>query len=102
MISSPAPIRAAEGGVHIDVWVVPGSRRPGLDGLHDGAVRLRVAAPPEGGRANREAAKALAAAAGGRRGRVVKGGGSRRKVVEVAGTDVAEAIENLRGRGVPL
>jgi len=32
----------------------------------------------------------------------VKGGSSRRKVVEVAGTDVATAIESLQERGVPV
>ncbi|MCJ7725874.1 MAG: DUF167 domain-containing protein [Acidimicrobiia bacterium] len=96
------PVRPSPDGVLIDVWVVPGSHRPGFDGLHDGAVRLRVAAPPEGGRANLETGKALADATGGRRGRVVSGGGARRKVVEVEGTDVGTASQGLRGRGVPL
>lgn len=96
------PIRACPDGVLIDVWVVPGSRRPGFDGLHDGVVRLRVASPPEGGKANREAGQALAAATGGRRGRVISGAGGRRKVVEVRGTDVGTAAAGLRGRGVPL
>ena len=102
MIRSSQPVRAVADGVHIDLWVVPGSHRPGFDGMHDGAVRLRVAAPPEGGRANREAAAALVAAVGGRHGRVVKGAGSRRKVVEVVGTDVPTALKGLQGRGVPL
>ena len=102
MTSSSETVRAVEGGVRIDIWVVPGSRLPGFDGLHDGAVRIRVAAPPEGGKANKEAARTVAAAIGCRRGRVVKGGSSRRKVVEVAGTDVATAIESLQERGVPV
>lgn len=35
------------------VWAVPGASRTEVSGLHGDAVRVRVAAPPEGGRANR-------------------------------------------------
>ncbi len=45
-------------GALIDVWVVPGARRSEIVGSHDGALRVRVAAPPEGGKAN-EAVTAL-------------------------------------------
>jgi len=102
MNSRCGPVRTSEGGVLVDIWVVPGSRRAGFDGLHDGVVRLRVAASPEGGRANQEAARTLADATGGRSGRVVRGGASRRKVVQIDGTDVGSALAGLRERGVPL
>ena len=40
--------------VRLRVRVHPGARRPGLVGrLADGSVKLAVAEPPEGGRANR-------------------------------------------------
>ena len=94
--------RSVDDGVEIDVWVVPGSSRPGLAGLHGGAVRVRVGAPPEGGKANAEAARLVAAAAGGRRGCVIRGTTSRRKVVMVSGPDVAAAEVALRSAGVSV
>jgi len=100
MLSSPSPLRAVPDGVSVDVWVVPGARKPGFDGMHDGAVRLKVGAPPEGGRANDEAARVVAAAIGGRRGRVVRGITSRRKSIEVIGTDLEQAAIGLGTMGV--
>lgn len=40
--------------VLIDVWTVPGAKRSEVVGVHGGALRVRVAAPPSEGRANRE------------------------------------------------
>ena len=96
------PVHPVEGGVEIDLWVVPGSSRSELAGLHVGAVRVRVGAPPEGGKANSEACRLIAAAIGSRRVRVIRGETSRRKVVRVAGTDVTAAEESLRNAGVPV
>jgi uncharacterized protein YggU (UPF0235/DUF167 family) len=36
----------------LDVSVVPNAKRTALDGLHDGALRVRLAAPPVDGKAN--------------------------------------------------
>ncbi len=36
----------------IAVSVVPNAKRTGADGLHDGALRVRLAAPPVDGKAN--------------------------------------------------
>jgi uncharacterized protein YggU (UPF0235/DUF167 family) len=93
-------IRDIEGGVEVAVWVVPGVSRPGLAGLHDGALRVRVAAPPERARANREAARRVAEALGGRGGRVVAGETARRKRIAVEGVDAAVAIERLEAAGI--
>jgi len=38
--------------VWLAVSVVPNAKRTGADGLHDGALRVRLAAPPVDGRAN--------------------------------------------------
>ena len=43
----------SDGTVVLSVVVQPGSRRPGVVGHHGDAVKLRVAAPAEAGRANR-------------------------------------------------
>lgn len=45
-------MRRAAGGVVLDVSVVPGARRTEAIGLHDGALRVRLAAPPVDGKAN--------------------------------------------------
>jgi uncharacterized protein YggU (UPF0235/DUF167 family) len=97
-----SPLTRAPGGVDVRCWVVPGSSRPGLDGLHGGAVRVRVGSPPEGGRANDEAASRVAAACGGRRGEVIRGAKGRSKVVRVEGVGVTAAAAALRAAGLPL
>jgi uncharacterized protein (TIGR00251 family) len=102
MSDAPELVRGTDGGVLVAVWVVPGSSRPGIDGIHDGRLRVRVAAPPQGGRANREAAALVAEACGGRRGTVVAGAAHRRKTIEVPGIDPAQAGTGLRARGIRL
>jgi len=52
------------GGSVLRLHVRPGASRPGLDGLHGGALALRVGARPVGGAANREVLRVLAAALG--------------------------------------
>ena len=42
------------------VRVIPGSRRPGIDGLRDGELLIRVHARPQAGQANRELLQLLA------------------------------------------
>jgi len=76
--------------------VVPGARRSEIVGLHAGALRVRVAAPAEEGKANRAAAGLVAEALGGRRGEVVSGAGARRKQVLVRGVSGEQAGERLR------
>jgi uncharacterized protein (TIGR00251 family) len=40
------------GAVVVDIHVVPNARQTDLDGLHDGALRVRLHAPPVDGKAN--------------------------------------------------
>ncbi|HEY4606369.1 MAG TPA: DUF167 domain-containing protein, partial [Acidimicrobiia bacterium] len=54
-----SPVSSHRDGVLVDVWAVPRSSRSEIRGLHDGRVRVRVSAPPEGGRANEEIARLL-------------------------------------------
>ncbi|MBI5157448.1 MAG: DUF167 domain-containing protein [Acidimicrobiia bacterium] len=76
-------------GVIVEVWVVPGASRDSLGGIHDGALRVRTAAPAEGGKANRAVARLVAERIGVRRAEVVAGAHSRRKRVLLAGADLA-------------
>jgi len=91
------PLRAHPDGVVVDAWVVPGAARTEVVGLHGGALRVRVSAPAEGGKANRAAARLVARALGGRRAEVIAGAGSRGKQVLVAGVTVEAAAERLAG-----
>ena len=95
-MSEALPLRAHPEGVVVEAWVVPGATRSEVVGLHDGALRVRVAAPAEGGKANRAAARLVARAVGGRTGEVVAGVGSRRKQILVAGVSVTSAAGALR------
>jgi uncharacterized protein YggU (UPF0235/DUF167 family) len=71
--------------------------RSGVVGRHGKAWRVRVAAPPEDGRANEAVERLLSDALAVPRKAVmlVSGRGSRDKVVELAGLDLAEAERRL-------
>ena len=45
-------LSAHGGGTLLQIVVSPNARRSGADGLHDGALRVRLAAPPVDGKAN--------------------------------------------------
>lgn len=75
------------------VRVHPGARRAGLTGwMDDGALKLAVAAPPEGGRANEAVVELLADTLGVARRQVTvaRGLSARAKTVEIDGLDEAE------------
>ncbi len=51
----PWPCLAARGtGCLLALAVVPNAKRTGADGLHDGALRVRLNAPPVDGKANQQ------------------------------------------------
>lgn len=82
-------------GVVVAVWVVPGSSRDVVGGLHDGALRVRTTAPAEGGKANRAVARLVAAHLGAARAEVVSGHSARRKRILVWGQTVEGAHRAL-------
>lgn len=88
-------IASTTGGILIDVHVIPRAAKSGLAGTRDGALLVRLNAPPVEGAANAELIEVLARALGVPRRAVtlVAGERSRRKRVRVAGLTVAEATE---------
>lgn len=96
------PWRPVEGGLELALKVIPGARKPGPAGLEprpDGgvALKLKVGAPPEDGRANAAVLDFLVKALGLPRGAVTlaEGQRDRRKRVRLAGEPQALA-EKLR------
>ena len=84
-------------GVIIDVRVIPRTSRSGAAGVRDGALLLRLQAPPVEGAANAEAVDILADLLGVSRGAVtiLSGHHSRRKRIAVAGITVEAAARAL-------
>jgi len=84
-------------GVLIRVKAVPGSSRDAIAGALADRLKVRVSAPPEGGRANRAIARLLARALDRRSGDVdlVCGGSSPEKTFRVDGVDAGSARERL-------
>ena len=94
-------ITPVPGGVLLDVHLRPRASRAGVDGVRDGALELRVCAPPVEGEANAAARDLLAEILGVPRARVALHGGekSRRKVFRVDGLDPTEMLRRLQGAG---
>ena len=91
------PVRAAEGGVVIEVRVIPRAGRAGIAGTRDGALLVRLNAPPVEGAANTELIETLAKAlAVPRRAiTIVAGERSRQKRVRVEGVAEGQARMKL-------
>jgi uncharacterized protein (TIGR00251 family) len=79
------------------VRVSPGAARGGIVGRHGDAWKLRVTAPPEGGRANEAVVRLLAEKLGLRRRDVaiVSGTSGREKIVDLAGIAPDETERRL-------
>jgi uncharacterized protein (TIGR00251 family) len=79
MAQQTGPVAEHRDGVMVEVWASAGARLPGIFGLHDGAVRVKVAAAAEGGAANREVARLLCEATGAEAAHLEAGKSHRRK-----------------------
>ena len=78
--------------------VVPRAARDEVAGWLDGALKVRVTAPPADGRANAAVEALLAETLGVKRGavRIVAGHGSNRKRAEIDGLDPDEVVRRLK------
>lgn len=83
--------------IRLNLRVSPGAGRSAVIGRHGDAWKLRVAAPPERGRANASVVELLASSLELRRPdvRIVGGAISRDKVVEIVGLTLEEAEHRL-------
>jgi uncharacterized protein (TIGR00251 family) len=83
----------------VRVRAQPKASRTELAGEHGAALRIRVAAPPVDGEANRELLRFVSRLCHvpASRLKVVAGQSSRNKVIEIAGVTVADVRRSLAG-----
>ena len=78
--------------VRINVYVQPRASKTAVAGMHDGCIKIRLAAPPVDGAANAALIEFIATRVGVARSRVrlVAGASARRKVIEIEGVARAD------------
>ncbi len=86
-----------EGAVRFTVYVQPRASRSEVAGEHGDAVKIRLAAPPVEGAANKELVTFLAKKLGVPKSaiRIVSGERGRRKILEVSGITVRSVREAM-------
>ncbi len=82
---------------NITVQVQPSARRNGVLGFEDGVLKVKIAAPPVKGRANKELIAFLSQLLKVSKGSITleKGATSRRKVIGISGLSQAEVWKRL-------
>jgi hypothetical protein len=98
-MSAADVVRSHPSGCILTVWVVPGAGRTEIVGYHAGALRVRVTAPAEKGKAN-EAVITLLERDVGCRLQLAAGAGSRRKRLLAVGVDRGDLIGRLEELGI--
>jgi hypothetical protein len=63
-MDAPLQLDSTTAGIELRVRAVAGAAREGLRGVHDGALKIAVSAPPEKGKANQRIRAVLARALG--------------------------------------
>ncbi|MFA6167312.1 MAG: DUF167 domain-containing protein [Gemmatimonadaceae bacterium] len=93
-------VTARDAGVRFAVHVQPRAKKPGIDGTHGDALRVRVQAPPVDGAANDAVIAVIADALGvpRRAVHIATGLSGRQKLVDVDGIDVSAATARLLTR----
>lgn len=81
----------------IDIYVQPRASKTAVVGMHDGCVKIRLAAPPVDGAANAALIEFIAEKLGiaKSRVRIAAGLSSRRKTVEIAGVTAQQIAEKV-------
>jgi uncharacterized protein len=90
-------VSLSERGVELWLRVHPNAARNELVGFSEGVLRLKVAAPPVGGKANKELIAFLAQKLGLSKGdlTILKGHSSRNKLISIAGLSREELTRRL-------
>lgn len=90
-------VTARDAGVRFAVHVQPRAKKPGIDGTHGDALRVRVQAPPVDGAANDAVIAVIADALGvpRRAVHIAAGLSGRQKLVDVDGIDASVATTRL-------
>jgi uncharacterized protein (TIGR00251 family) len=89
--------QAANGRLRLALKLFPKSRKEGLDGVHDGRLHIRLAAPAVDGKANAALVAFLARLLGVKKTQVLLATGekARLKIVEIEGTSLEQARDQL-------
>ena len=97
MTTRRPPSRPNDDSIQLRVKVVPGAARDGVAGWLGDALKVRVTAPPERGKANAAVEATIAEALGisVKSARVIQGRTSARKVVQILGLSEAEVHRRL-------
>jgi len=92
-------IKETASGVRFAVRVIPGASKNEVAGIQDGALKLKLTAPPVEGKANRACVEFLAGLLGVRRSalEITAGEKSRKKTVSVDGMGRSELEARLKG-----
>jgi len=89
-----------QGGCVFSVKAIPGAKKTGITGTVNGAMKVKVATPPEDGKAN-EAIREIIALKSGVRIRevqILKGFSSRNKVIKVNGVKVSDILKTMEDK----
>ncbi|MDX2176966.1 MAG: DUF167 domain-containing protein [Candidatus Sumerlaeia bacterium] len=101
MSAPAAPVESCEGGTLLHLHVTPKARREGFGAVHDGRLKVSVAAPPEDGKANDAVRRLVAKALGLPLSRVelLRGATDRRKTLrlDAVGPEAVRAALGLAG-----
>ena len=92
-------IRETSRGLSFDIRVIPGASKNEVAGIQDGALKVKLTAPPVEGKANRACVEFLAGLLGVRRSAlaITSGEKSRKKTVTVEGLARGELQARLKG-----
>lgn len=100
-IQKPVGITEVEGGARFTVYVQPRAKKNQISGVHGEAIKVRVAAPPIDGAADKALTAFIAKRLGVRKSvvRILRGETSRQKVIEVEGVTVQTVTARLLAEG---